>query len=158
MRHGRKTIKLQRKQDHRDALISNLIVSLIEHKRIKTTLAKAKAVRPFAEKLVTLGKRAAVANASQTDGKDTPAALHCRRLAVAKLDGNKGAVKTLFGEIAPASKDRVGGYTRITKLGQRRTDSAPMAFIEWVDTPKVLVFPTAPAAEEAEPAAEEGKE
>ena len=157
MRHGRKTIKLQRNQDHRDALISNLIVSLIEHKRIKTTLAKAKAVRPFAEKILTLGKRAAIANAKQTDGKDTPLALHCRRLAIARLDGNKGAVKTLFSEIAPASKERVGGYTRITKLGQRRTDSAPMAFIEWVDAPKVLVAPVevvTPAGDEAE----EGKE
>jgi len=142
MRHGRKTIKLQRNQDHRDALISNLIVSLIEHNRIKTTLAKAKAVRPFAEKLLTLGKRAAVANAKQTDGKDAPVALHCRRLAIAKLDGNKAAVKKLFAEIAPASRERVGGYTRITKLGQRRTDSAPMAFIEWVDAPKILVQPT----------------
>jgi len=156
MRHGRKTIKLQRNQDHRDALIANLIVSLIEHHRIKTTLAKAKAVRPFAEKILTLGKRAVVANAGQTDGKDTPTALHCRRLAVAKLDGNKGAVKKLFGEIAPASKDRVGGYTRITKLGQRRTDSAPMAFIEWVDTPKVLIAPV--VAEAAEAKEEEGKE
>ena len=156
MRHGRKTIKLQRNQDHRDALIANLIVSLIEHHRIKTTLAKAKAVRPFAEKILTLGKRAVVANAGQTDGKDTPTALHCRRLAVAKLDGNKGAVKKLFGEIAPASKDRVGGYTRITKLGQRRTDSAPMAFIEWVDTPKILVAPVVSQADEAKE--EEGKE
>ncbi|MDB6074663.1 MAG: rplQ [Verrucomicrobiaceae bacterium] len=147
MKHGRKTIKLQRNQDHRDALISNLIVSLIEHKRIKTTLAKAKAVRPFAEKILTLGKRAALANANQTDGKDTPTALHCRRIAIAKLDGNKGAVKHLFAEIAPASAGRVGGYTRITKLGQRRTDSAPMAFIEWVDTPKVLVAPVAAAPE-----------
>ncbi len=159
MKHGRKTIKLQRNQDHRDALISNLIVSLIEHKRIKTTLAKAKAVRPFAEKILTLGKRAVIANAKQTDGKDTPTALHCRRLAVAKLDGNKGAVKKLFSEIAPASKDRVGGYTRITKLGQRRTDSAPMAFIEWVDTPKILVMPVAAAPEGADEAKEEeGKE
>ncbi len=149
MRHGVKTKKLQRKASHRKALISNLIVSLIEHRRIRTTLAKAKAVRPLAEKMLTLGKKALVANATQTDGKDTPRALHCRRLAIAKLDGNKVAVKTLFGEIAPAAKDRVGGYTRIVKLGQRRSDAAPMAYLEWVDAPKALkAVEVAPAAEE----------
>ena len=118
MRHGRKTIKLQRRQDHRDALLANLVVSLIEHEQIKTTLAKAKAVRPFAEKLVTLGKRGD---------------LHARRTALGYLTNNKSAVSKLFGTIAPAAAGRKGGYTRITKLGQRQTDSAPMAFIEWVD-------------------------
>ena len=125
MRHGRKTIKLQRNQDHRDALISNLIVSLIEHKRIKTTLAKAKAVRPFAEKILTLGKRAAIANAKQTDGKDTPLALHCRRLAIAKLDGNKGAVKTLFSEIAPAAAARAQDGRQCATAHARRRQGAP---------------------------------
>jgi large subunit ribosomal protein L17 len=117
MRHQRKTVKLQRTKSHREALLKNLCKSLIEHRRIRTTLAKAKAVRPVAEKLVTLGKR------------DT---LHTRRQAFAVLRC-KTLVKTLFDEIASASKDRQGGYTRITKLGQRMTDSAPMAFIEWVD-------------------------
>jgi large subunit ribosomal protein L17 len=151
MRHGRKTIKLQRNQDHRNALIANLIISLIDHRRIRTTVAKAKALRPFAEKILTLGKRAAIANEGRTDGKDSPVALHCRRLAIARLDGNRDAVKKLFTEIAPASKDRVGGYTRIIKLGQRRSDSAPMAIIEWTDSPKALVnvggAAEAPAAE-----------
>ena len=136
MRHGRKTIKLQRRQDHRDALLANLVVSLVEHEQIKTTLAKAKAVRPFAEKMVTLGKRGD---------------LHARRLALGYLH-NKEAVSKLFSQIAPASATRVGGYTRITKLGQRHTDSAQMAFIEWVDR---VTKETAPAPAAEEPAAEE---
>tara|TARA_R110002049_G_scaffold107580_1_gene255345 strand:+ start:260 stop:745 length:486 start_codon:yes stop_codon:yes gene_type:complete len=117
MRHQRKTVKLQRTASHRNALLANLTCSLIEHKRIRTTLAKAKALRPYAEKMVTLGKRGD---------------LHARRLAVAYLH-QQDAVRKLFDDIAVASKDRQGGYTRITKLGQRRSDSAPMAFIEWVD-------------------------
>ncbi len=129
MRHGRKTIKLQRRQDHRDALLANLVVSLVEHEQIKTTLAKAKAVRPFAEKMVTLGKRGD---------------LHARRLALGYLH-KKEAVSKLFSQIAPASATRQGGYTRITKLGQRHTDSAEMAYIEWVD--RVSTTETAPAAE-----------
>ncbi len=138
MKHGRKIVKLQRKQDHRDALLMNLTCSLIEHRRIRTTLAKAKALRPYAEKLVTLGKRGT---------------LHARRTALSSLR-HKDMVKKLFEEIAVASKDRVGGYTRITKLGQRRSDSAPMAYIEWVDAyvPEATVVVDAAAAE---PAAED---
>ncbi|HCN31329.1 MAG TPA: 50S ribosomal protein L17 [Verrucomicrobiales bacterium] len=117
MKHGRKVPKLQRDASHRKALLANLTCALIEHRRIRTTLAKAKALRPYAEKLVTLGKRGD---------------LHARRLAVGTLH-SKAMVKKLFEEIAVASKDRAGGYTRITKLGQRRSDSAPMAYIEWVD-------------------------
>src|SRR5436190_2589949 len=138
MRHGRKTIKLQRRQDHRNALLANLVVSLVEHEQIKTTLAKAKAVRPFAEKMVTLGKRGD---------------LHARRLALGYLH-SKPAVSKLFAHIAPAASGRKGGYTRITKLGQRHTDSAQMAFIEWVD--RVNTGETAAAeapAAEAKPAA-----
>lgn len=148
MNHGRKVPKLQRDASHRKALLANLVCSLIEHRRIRTTLAKAKALRPVAEKLLTLGKRGD---------------LHARRLAIGSLH-NKDAVKKLFEEIAVASKDRKGGYTRITKLGQRRSDSAPMAFIEWVDAyvPKaakakeaevevVTAEPEAPAAEAAAP-------
>lgn len=145
MKHGRKIVKLQRKQDHRDALLMNLTCSLIEHRRIRTTLAKAKALRPYAEKLVTLGKRGT---------------LHARRTALSSLR-HKDAVKKLFEEIAVASKDRVGGYTRITKLGQRRTDSAPMAYIEWVDAfvqkPVEAPADAAPAADEAAEPAEAPK-
>ena len=93
MRHGRKTVKLQRRQDHRDALLANLVVSLVEHEQIKTTLAKAKAVRPFAEKMVTLGKRGDV---------------HARRIALGYLH-SKPAVSKLFAQIAPAAASRQGG-------------------------------------------------
>ena len=121
MRHRCKTVKLQRNKAHREAMLRNLASSLIEHRRINTTLAKAKALRPFAEKLVTLGK-------TNT--------LHSRRRALSLLGSNKLAqrsVQTLFDEIAPASESRNGGYCRIIKLGQRKSDSAPMAIIEWVD-------------------------
>lgn len=117
MRHQKKTLKLGRTAAHRKALLANQVCSLIEHHRIKTTLAKAKAVRPLAERMVTLGK------------KDS---LHARRMAFATLR-QKDAVKKLFDEIAPRSAERNGGYTRIIRLGQRRSDSSSMAFIEWVD-------------------------
>ena len=139
MRHRNKVKKLQRRKPVRDALIANLIVSLIEHRRIRTTLAKAKALRPFAERMLTLGKKAVVANQGREDtNKDTPNALHYRRQALGKLRNNVPAVRTLINELAPAHLERKGGYTRIMKLGQRRSDSAPMAFIEWVDTPRPL--------------------
>ena len=142
MRHGRKTIKLQRRQDHRNALLANLVVSLIEHSQIKTTLAKAKAVRPFAERMVTLGKRGD---------------LHARRTALGYLH-NKVAVKRLFDTVAPASASRPGGYTRIIRLGQRLTDSAPMAFIEFVDAaPKGSAAPAEAAEAAAAPAEEAAK-
>lgn len=136
MRHGRKTIKLQRRADHRNALLSNLVCSLIEHKQIKTTVAKAKAIRPFADRMVTLGKRGD---------------LHARRTAIGYLH-SKDSVKELFDTIAPAASHRQGGYTRIIKLGQRPTDSAPMAFIEWVDNAQPEeAAPAAEAAAEAAP-------
>jgi large subunit ribosomal protein L17 len=142
MRHRSKTVKLKRNASHRKALLSNLACSLIEHGRIKTTLGKAKALRPVAEKLVTLAKR------------DD---LHSRRLAIAYLH-QKDIVKKLFAEVAPASMNRTGGYCRITKLGARMSDSAPMAFIEWVDRPAKTEDASAesPAAEAVvEVAAEE---
>src|ERR1700758_2416665 len=117
MRHQKKTIKLGRTAEHRKALLANQVCSLIEHQRIKTTLAKAKAVRPLAERMVTLGKNGSI---------------HARRSAFATLR-QKNAVKKLFDDIAPRSAERSGGYTRIVKLVQRRSDSAAMAFIEWVD-------------------------
>jgi large subunit ribosomal protein L17 len=117
MRHRKKTVKLGRSQAHRDSLLANQVCSLIEHRRIKTTLAKAKAVKPLAERMLTLGKKGD---------------LHARRVAISYLK-HKDIVKKLFTEIAPAAADRKGGYTRITKLGARLSDSAPMAFLEWVD-------------------------
>ena len=122
MRHQKKTIKLGRTAEHRKALLANQVCSLIEHQRIKTTLAKAKAVRPLAERMVTLGKNGSI---------------HARRSALATLR-QKNAVKKLFADIAPRSAERNGGYTRIVKLGQRKSDSAPMAFIEWVDMAEVV--------------------
>src|SRR5213595_3427475 len=122
MRHQKKTVKLGRTAEHRKALLANQVCSLIEHQRIKTTLAKAKAVRPLAERMVTLGKNGSI---------------HARRTALATLR-QKNAVKKLFDDIAPRSAERNGGYTRIVKLGQRKSDSAPMAFIEWVDVEKVV--------------------
>jgi large subunit ribosomal protein L17 len=147
MRHRKKTVKLQRRKDHREALLSNLCKSLIEHRRIKTTLAKAKALRPVAEKLCTLGKKAITAKGKDAQ-QTTALGVHYRRMAYRTLQ-NETLVKKLVDEIATASLDRVGGYTRITKLGQRMSDSAPMAFIEWVDA---FVPPS------SQPQAEEGAE
>ena len=127
MRHQKKTIRLGRTAEHRKAMLANQVCSLIEHSRIKTTLAKAKAVRPLAEKMLTLGKNGSI---------------HARRTALATLR-HKNVVKKLFDQIAPRSTDRNGGYTRIVRLGQRKSDSASMAFIEWVDA--------APATEEKAP-------
>jgi large subunit ribosomal protein L17 len=127
MRHQKRTVKLGRTAEHRKALLANQVCSLIEHQRIKTTLAKAKAVRPLAEKMVTLGKQGS---------------LHARRTAFAVLR-QKNAVKKLFDDIAPRSAERNGGYTRIVKLGQRKSDSAKVAFIEWVDAPRVVEEPVA---------------
>src|SRR3954464_3839815 len=112
MRHQKKTIKLGRTAEHRKAMLANQVCSLIEHQRIKTTLAKAKAVRPLAEKMVTLGK------------KGSP---HARRTALA-TSRQAGGVKKLFDDIAPRAAERNGGYPRIVKLGQRKSDSAPVAF------------------------------
>jgi large subunit ribosomal protein L17 len=147
MRHQKKTIKLGRTSEHRKALLANQVCSLIEHERIKTTLAKAKAVRPLAEKMVTLGKNGS---------------LHARRTALAVLR-QKNAVKKLFDNIAPRSTDRNGGYTRIIRLGQRKSDSASIAFIEWVDAaqaveekiPKEAKEKPAKAKKETDPAAKE---
>src|SRR4029450_3920967 len=117
MRHQKKTIKLGRTADHRRALLANQVCALIQHQRIKTTLAKAKAVRPLAERMVTLGKNGSI---------------HSRPRALAVLR-QKNVVKKLFDDIAQRSAERNGGYTRIVKLGARKSDSARMAFIEWVD-------------------------
>ena len=136
MRHQKKTVKLGRSQAHRDALLANQVCSLIIHQRIRTTLAKAKAARPLAEKMVTLGKKGT---------------LHARRTAASYLHQDT-AVKKLFEEIAPRSAARKGGYTRIIKIGPRKSDSAPMAVLEWVDTATVET-----AAEPAKPKAAKKK-
>ena len=117
MRHRKHTAKLGRHGEHRNRMLASLVCSLIKHKRITTTLAKAKAARPLAEKMVTLGKRGT---------------LHHRRLASARLYQDEDACRILFKEIAPTFKDRPGGYTRIIRLGQRRGDAAQQAILEWV--------------------------
>jgi large subunit ribosomal protein L17 len=117
VRHGKQRNKVSRDSAHRKALFQNLSKELIEHERIRTTQAKAKAVKPEVEKLITLGKRAD---------------LHARRQALSKLGQDKFAVHKLFVEIAPRYAERDGGYTRIVKLGPRRSDAAEMVFLELV--------------------------
>ncbi len=134
MRHLKRTAKLGRTGQHRNAMLANLVCSLILHKRVTTTLAKAKAARSVAEKMVTLGKRAT---------------LQTRRLAAARLH-QEDAVKILFNQIAPAQKERRGGYTRITRLNQRQGDAGQLAILEWVDMP--IVSESAAEAEAAESA------
>ena len=136
MRHLKRTAKLGRTGQHRNAMLANLVCSLILHKRVTTTLAKAKAARSVAEKMVTLGKRAT---------------LQTRRLAVARLH-QEDAVKILFNEIAPTQKERRGGYTRIVRLDQRQGDASQRAILEWVDIPVVVEAP----AEATEKAKAEG--
>jgi large subunit ribosomal protein L17 len=117
VRHKNKGRKLGRDAAHRKALFSNLTGALVQHGRIKTTLAKAKEMRPVAERMVTLGKRGD---------------LHSRRQAKAFLRSGD-VVHLLFAEVAPRFTERPGGYTRIVKLGPRQGDGAEMAYIEWVD-------------------------
>ena len=117
MRHARSGKKLGRDSAHRKALYSNLAGALITHGRIETTEAKAKAVKPYAVKLSTLGKRGD---------------LHARRLARAELRSND-VVHKVFSEVAPRFTERNGGYTRVVKLGPRQGDAASMALLEFVD-------------------------
>ena len=124
MRHQRSGKKLGRDSAHRKALYANLTGALIEHGRIKTTVTKAKAVKPIAEQMITLGRRGD---------------LHARRQAVAFLR-SKDVVHKLFTEVAPRFEGRPGGYSRIVKLGPRPGDAAEMAYLELVDSP--LVFKT----------------
>tara|TARA_B100000795_G_scaffold194570_1_gene148814 strand:- start:2904 stop:3452 length:549 start_codon:yes stop_codon:yes gene_type:complete len=117
MRHGKKFNHLGRQKGHRKALLTNMAVSLIEHKKINTTLAKAKALRQFVEPLITKAK---------TDS------MHSRRVVFSYLQ-KKEAVQELFGEVATKVADRSGGYTRILKTGTRLGDNADMCLIELVD-------------------------
>ena len=145
MRHHRKGKKLGRDSAHRRALYSNLAGALIEHGRIHTTLAKAKAVKPIAEKMITLGRRGDLA---------------ARRQALAYLHSND-VVTRLFSDVAPRFADMAGGYSRIVKLGPRYGDSAEMVYLELVDyvppapRPKRVREPE-PEEAEVEPAAAPG--
>lgn len=124
MRHGKKVNHLGRKTAHRKAMMANMACSLIEHKRINTTVAKAKALKQFVEPLITKSK----AENNQTVEKGT----HNRRMVFKSLR-DKYAVTTLFGEVSEKIGDRPGGYTRVIKLGNRLGDNADMAMIELVD-------------------------
>lgn len=151
MRHVKRTAKLGRTGEHRNAMLANLVCSLIQHKRVTTTLAKAKAARPVAEKMVTLGK------------KNT---IHARRLAAARLryhskrmlkskeavaQAHKSdIVRILFDEIAPSFKERQGGYTRIVKMHQRQGDAADVAILEFVDVAAAAPAEAPKAAEGAD--------
>jgi large subunit ribosomal protein L17 len=117
MRHQKQRHKLSRDSAHRRALLRNLCRELIEHERIRTSQAKAKAAKPRIEKLITLGKRGD---------------LHARRQALSELGQDKFLVHKLFEEIAPRYAERDGGYTRIVKLGPRRSDSTEMVLLELV--------------------------
>ena len=117
MRHQRQRYQLSRSASHRKSLLMNLSKEVIQHERIQTTEAKAKAVKPEVEKLITLAKRGD---------------LHARRQALSTLAQDKFAVHKLFEDLAPRYADRPGGYTRILKLGPRRSDSTEMVFIELV--------------------------
>jgi large subunit ribosomal protein L17 len=138
VRHARTGKKLGRDSAHRKALYSNLAGALIEHGRIKTTVTKAKAVKPLAEQMITLGRRGD---------------LHARRQATAVLR-SRDVVHKLFAEVAPLFKDRPGGYTRIVKIGPRPGDAAEMAYLELVDEEYVAREREERATAVAEPASE----
>ncbi|MBT5402033.1 MAG: 50S ribosomal protein L17 [Crocinitomicaceae bacterium] len=133
MRHGKKFNHLGRKKAHREAMLRNMACSLIEHKRIKTTVAKAKALRMFVEPLITKSK---------TD------VMHSRRTVFSSLH-NKHAVTELFREVAPKVSDRKGGYTRIIKIGNRLGDNAEMCYIELVDFNELMLADAKPAGKKA---------
>jgi large subunit ribosomal protein L17 len=135
MRHLRKTTKLGRSSAHREALMASLVSNLIDARRIRTTIVKAKQARSLAEKMVTLAKEGS---------------LHSRRQAIATLR-RVDRVRQLFDEVAPVFKDRKGGYTRITRIGQRGGDGAEMAYLEWINfvpVAKKEVKPTTPEGHE----------
>ena len=139
MRHRKRTVKLGRRPDHVRQLLANQVCSLILEGQIRTTVARAKATKQLAEKMVTLGKRGT---------------LHHRRLAVGYLH-QRPAVRKLFSEIAPQFMDRAGGYTRLIHLGQRLGDAADMCLLQWVGHEFVPKAPKeAREGKEAEEAAE----
>ena len=141
MRHRKLTVKLGRTSSQREALFANMVSNLILAKRITTTIAKGRATKRLADKMVTVGKKGTLA---------------ARRQALSSLKQEK-AVAELFAAVAPAMKDRQGGYTRLIKLGKRMSDSSEMCILEWVDfVPKAKVAKA--EKPEAEPKAEKKAE
>jgi large subunit ribosomal protein L17 len=130
MRHRKQGRALGRTSEHKEALLRNMATSLFRHGRIETTAAKAKELRPYAEKLITLARRGD---------------LHAKRLAARKIQDREVLVR-LFDEIGPATQERAGGYTRILKTGFRKGDGAETALIELVDTPVAAGAETTVAA------------
>jgi large subunit ribosomal protein L17 len=145
MRHRKKTIKLGRTSAHREALLASLATNLIKHGRISTTISKAKAVRPFVEKLVTLAKRDTLAArrivASRLKAGGPGAEISSDKKALEQWHKQHDVLRKLFAEIAPVFKERQGGYTRILRLATRSSDGAEVALIEWVN-----YIPQAPKA------------
>ena len=118
MRHGLRGRKLNRTSEHRKAMLKNMAAALLKHEQVKTTLPKAKELKPYMDKLITLGKRGS---------------LHARRQALVVLGNDRVLAQKLFGPVAERYKARPGGYTRVMKAGFRYGDCAPMAIIELVD-------------------------
>ena len=171
MRHRIRKAKLGRTTEHRTRMLNNLVCSLIKHRRVTTTLAKAKAARVVADKMVTLGKK------GQADG----AGLQYRRLIAARLQQNprtffpkkngvsgreqraywrenEDVVRILFEDIAPVFENRNGGYTRVIKLGRRKGDAAEMAILEWVTSAEANEAPAGTDESRAEAAAAPAEE
>jgi len=181
MRHLKKTAKLGRTSEHRNMMLTNMVNSLIKHRRIQTTLAKAKAAQRVAERMLTLGKRGNAAAAAATTGDDKAKAVklaenvHCRRLVAARLHQqprslfdskaerlawkeSEDVVHILFDKLAPAYRDRSGGYTRIVKIAAlRRGDAGQLAILEWVDLPAEVAGSATAAAGRAPKTDEAGK-
>ena len=143
MRHRRHSSRLNRTTEHRTALMRNLAAALIDKEIIQTTTVKAKNLRQFVERLITLAKKGVEAN------DNAGATLAKRRLAFARLGNKKEITKKLFDVVAPRCANRPGGYTRIVKGGRRLGDGAEMCFIELVDRDAAVVATKAPAAETA---------
>jgi len=162
MRHRKNTAKLGLKSQHKRATLANMVCSLIKHKRITTTIAKAKVARSLADKMVTLGKKGT---------------LSARRLATGRLSArgpghtadkearkrwhkDNDVIRILFEEIAPAFKDRAGGYTRVIRVGPRPGDAAEMAILEWTSSVIVpaLTAPTEPTEEKGKKDKDKEKE
>lgn len=179
MRHLKRTAKLGRKSEHRNLMLANLVSSLIKHRRITTTLAKAKAAQRVAERMLTLGKRGHAAVTAAGSSADEKARrqilaenLHCRRLVAARLHQqprslfrskeqrlrwreHDDVIHILFDKIAPVYRDRNGGYTRIVKLAaRRRGDAGQQAILEWVDLPAEAATAAAAGGEATKAAAE----
>ena len=154
MRHLKSTAKLGRTGEHRNAMLANLVRSLIKHKRITTTLATAKAARPVAEKILTLGKAGSLHDRRLAAGKlrSQAQSLHRTKQQREVWRREEDVVRILFEELAPAMKQRPGGYTRIVKLGQRPGDASQMAILEWVELPVTAADTKGETPEKQKPA------